>query len=109
VPALFHAIRHRAPGWVYALLLLLMALGLTPTRPRRVAWQRSLVLPPGLMLLLFAGKFGVGVALGMHPGWRSETGFMPAVSTSHSAFSGVFLGRAMALWALARNTARLPD
>ncbi len=62
--------------------------------------------PLGLMMALFALKFGVGMSLGLHPQLRDGTGFMLAVSTAYGAFSGVFLGRAMALWALARSTAR---
>lgn len=59
--------------------------------------------PLALMLGLFAVKFGAGVTLATRPELRDDTGFALAASAAYGVFSGVFLGRAMALWALARR------
>jgi hypothetical protein len=60
--------------------------------------------PLALMLGLFAVKFGAGVTLATQPELRDSTGFALAASAAYGLFSGVFLGRAMALWTLARRT-----
>lgn len=60
--------------------------------------------PLALMLGLFAVKFGTGVTLANQPELRDSTGFALAASAAYGMFSGVFLGRAMALWTLARRT-----
>jgi hypothetical protein len=59
--------------------------------------------PLALMLGLFAVKFGVGVTLANHPELRHSAGVAMTASAAYGLFSGVFLGRAMALWALARR------
>ena len=60
-------------------------------------------LPLALMMGLFAIKFGVGMALALQPELRGSLGFALVISAAYGVFSGVFLGRAMALWALARQ------
>lgn len=60
-------------------------------------------LPLALMMGLFALKFGVGVTLTRQPELRQSTGFALAASVAYGLASGVFLGRAMALWTLARR------
>ena len=62
-------------------------------------------LPLALMLGLFAVKFGVGVTLALHPSLRAAAGFALAGSAAYGFFSGAFLGRAAALWALVRAAA----
>lgn len=60
-------------------------------------------LPLTLMMALFAIKFGAGVSLAQHPDLRQSVGFAVATSAAYGVFSGIFLGRAMALWAVARR------
>lgn len=60
-------------------------------------------LPLALMLGIFALKYGMGVSLALHPELRASAGFALATSLALGAFSGVFLGRALALWAVARR------
>lgn len=60
--------------------------------------------PLALMMALFSLKFGVGVALAHQPELRQSAGLaVAAASAAYGLFSGVFLGRALALWALARQ------
>jgi hypothetical protein len=59
--------------------------------------------PLALMLGLFTLKFGVGMTLAQHPELKQSAAFAMAASAAYGLFSGVFLGRAMALWALARR------
>ena len=63
-------------------------------------------LPLALMLGIFAVKFTVGVLLAMHPAWGSSAGLALTASTAYGLFSGVFLARAMALWAVARGASQ---
>ncbi len=56
-----------------------------------------------LMMALFTVKFGAGVTLASRPELRQSTTFALAASGSYGLFSGIFLARAMALWALARR------
>lgn len=60
-------------------------------------------MPLALMMALFSLKFGVGVALAHQPELRQSAGLAVAASAAYGLFSGVFLGRALALWALARQ------
>jgi hypothetical protein len=59
-------------------------------------------MPLTLMFGIFCIKFGVGVSLGLQPGLRGSAGFAAATSLAYGAASGVFAGRALALWRLAR-------
>lgn len=60
--------------------------------------------PMVLMLGLFSLKFAVGVTLASLPQTRESASFALTVSAAYGVFSGIFLGRAMALWTLARRT-----
>jgi hypothetical protein len=66
-------------------------------------------LPLALMLALFAVKFGVGMTLANHPELRDSRALALTASAAYGLFSGVFLGRAMALWALARRAWPQPE
>jgi hypothetical protein len=59
--------------------------------------------PLALMMGLFAVKYTVGATLSLHPEMRQAAPLMVAASGAYGLFSGVFLGRAMALWAPARS------
>lgn len=60
--------------------------------------------PLALMLGLFAAKFGVGATLANRPELQQSAPFAMLASATYGVFSGAFLGRAMALWTLARRT-----
>jgi hypothetical protein len=164
---LFVAILKGTPVWVWALLLGLVALGVSQTFARRVSLLRSALMPvvmltlslqsvatgfanpplallawavgaavaamavlrwmdvsavaydpalrcfdlPGsgwplvLMLGIFAMKYGMGVSLALHPELRSSTDLALASSAAFGVFSGVFLGRTLALWVRVRPVA----
>ena len=77
-----------------------------PAGARWNAATRSIDLPGswaplGLILALFAVKFGTGVGLALHPELRSDAVFAAGASLVFGAFSGVFAGRAAALLRLA--------
>jgi len=58
-------------------------------------------LPLALMLGLFATKFAVGVLVALAPALRHDAAFAASAGLAYGAFSGLFLGRALALRALA--------
>jgi hypothetical protein len=62
-------------------------------------------LPLVLMMALFGLKYFVGVSLALHPALANDTAFAGACSLAYGAFSGLFLGRALSLRALARRPA----
>jgi hypothetical protein len=59
-------------------------------------------LPLAVILGLFSVKFAVGMALGMQPGLRMNPGFASVVGLAYGSFSGLFLGRGIAVWKAAR-------
>ncbi len=63
--------------------------------------------PLTLILGIFCTRFGVGMSLAQHPELRHATGFAVGTSLAYGVFSGLFAGRAMALWRLARNENQL--
>ncbi|MGC4076917.1 MAG: hypothetical protein QM702_07750 [Rubrivivax sp.] len=63
-------------------------------------------LPLALMMAIFAVKFGAGVVLAVQPQAREAAPVVLGVSAAYGLFSGLFLGRAMALWAVARRALR---
>lgn len=82
-----------------------------PAGARWRAATRSIDLPGswaplGLILALFAVKFGTGVGLALHPALRGEAAFATGASLVFGAFSGVFAGRAAALLRLAERPRR---
>jgi len=98
------------PAWAAGLAAALLALqGRVDTSGVRFSAETRRFQVPGswvplaLMLGLFSLKFGVGVALAMQPDLRQSAGLAVAASATYGLFSGVFLGRALALWALARQ------
>ncbi len=83
-----------------------------PARTRYDAATRRFTLPgSGLPLLLILGifltKYVVGVMLAMRPALAGDAGFAPAVAALYGAFSGVFIGRALRLWRLAKQPQRV--
>ncbi len=79
--------------------------------PRGARWstaEQCIRLPGSwvpLMLILgiFCTKFGVGMSLAQHPELRHATGFAVVASLTYGVFSGLFAGRALTLWRLARR------
>jgi len=63
--------------------------------------------PLMLLLGLFAIKFGVGMMRALHPELASSASLALPASAAYGVFSGLFLGRAMALWSLAREALSL--
>ncbi|MBS0307383.1 MAG: hypothetical protein JSS58_00300 [Proteobacteria bacterium] len=59
--------------------------------------------PLALILGLFAVKFGVGVALAMHPELARNTSFATWISLAYGLFSGGFLARGVAMWKVANQ------
>ncbi len=57
--------------------------------------------PLTLILGIFFTKYGVGVALGMHPELAHSATFSLGISALYGAFSGVFAARGARLWRLA--------
>ena len=76
-----------------------------------IAWSAadSHVILPGswvplmLIVALFSIKFGVGASLAMSPALARDAGFAAAVGLLYGLFSGVFLGRGIAVWDVARQ------
>ena len=83
--------------------------------PRGVRWsvaEQTFRLPGSwlpLMLILgnFCTKFAVAMSLAQHPQWRDASGFALGTSLTYGVFSGLFAGRAMALWRLAWQTSQV--
>jgi len=59
--------------------------------------------PLVLMMGIFMTKYAVGATLAVHPELARNAMFAVAVCTLYGAFSGVFAGRALRLWRLARR------
>jgi Family of unknown function (DUF6622) len=98
-------------AWVIALAATMLALHgrVATTGVRYVADEQAFAMPGGwgplaLMMGLFGLRFGAGVMLADDPDLRHSAAFAVAACTAYGTFSGVFLGRAMALWSLARRT-----
>jgi Na+/glutamate symporter len=98
------------PAWGAGLATALLALqGRIDTSAVRFSAGTRRFQVPGswvplvLMMALFSLKFGVGVALATQPELRQSTALAVAASAAYGLFSGVFLGRALALWGIARQ------
>ena len=74
--------------------------------PRGIVWRADagrLAVPGSwvplvLFLAIFSLKFAVGAATAMGAPVTHHAAFAPAVALAYGAFSGVFLGRAAAMW-----------
>lgn len=94
-------------AWMVGLGLALL-LGGRAVRSRGAGWsevaRRVQVpgswLPLALIVGLFAIKYLVGVALAIAPRLAGEAAFAGGCSLVYGLFSGLFLARAIALWAL---------
>ncbi len=94
-------------AWVVGLGLSLLA-GRRAARPQGARWsgaQRRLQvpgswLPLALIVGLFAIKYLAGVSLAIAPRLAADATFAGGCSLVYGLFSGLFLARAMALWAL---------
>ena len=53
--------------------------------------------PMVLIMGIFLTKYGVGVAIGMHPELAQNSTFAMQISALYGLFSGVFIGRALRL------------
>jgi hypothetical protein len=78
-----------------------------PAAARWLAAERVFEVPGSwvplvLMLGIFGMRYAVAVLLALHPGLRGDAGFAALAGLGYGIFSGLFLGRAMALWQLAR-------
>lgn len=78
---------------------------------RGVTWsardQRLVVpgswVPMLLIVARFAVKFVVGASLALGPALAHDVGFAAAVGLTYGCFSGVFLGRGVVMWQVARQ------
>ncbi|MBI4987182.1 MAG: hypothetical protein HZC23_00005 [Rhodocyclales bacterium] len=59
-------------------------------------------LPLLLIMGIFLTKYAVGVMLAMRPSLGMDALFAPTVSALYGIFSGIFIGRALRLWRLAK-------
>ncbi|MBU1360947.1 MAG: hypothetical protein KKC79_04330 [Gammaproteobacteria bacterium] len=67
---------------------------------------RGSAVPLLLMMGIFFTKYVVGVMIAMHPELRHAADFSLGIGMAYGAFSGIFLGRAARLLALAVRTDR---
>lgn len=104
-----------AVGAWFAGVALALCAGRTVLAPRGATWsaQRGLLRVPGsalplvLMLGLFAIKYVVGAVLSLHPALAADPAFSGGFALAYGLFAGAFLGRSLALHALARGPGRL--
>jgi hypothetical protein len=61
-------------------------------------------MPLVVILLIFSLRYAAGVAQGLHPEWRDLPAVQAALALWFGAWSGLFLGRALGLFALGRPT-----
>lgn len=61
-------------------------------------------MPMVLFLLIFAVKYGVGVAMALHAPLSRSGGFALGIALTCGAISGLFLGRALRLWLVRRQS-----
>lgn len=59
--------------------------------------------PLAVILGIFVTKFAVGATLAMHPAIAHDTAFATTIGLLYGAFSGIFLGRAAAMWKVAQR------
>ena len=78
-----------------------------PTTARWLAAEQRLHLPGSglpllIILIIFTLRYATGVSLALHPEWRGLLTVQLPLALSFGALSGLFMGRALALWALTR-------
>jgi hypothetical protein len=59
------------------------------------------------MLTIFAARFVVGAALAIQPSNRADPIFGTLAGLAYGSLSGIFLGRGLAMWNVARGAALL--
>ena len=59
--------------------------------------------PMLLIMARFSVKFGVGACLALGPSLAHDPGFAATVGLVYGGFSGVFLGRSLVMWQVARQ------
>ena len=104
-----------AAAWAAAALAVGFAVAqrAAPAGTRYDPVTRSFALPGSavpltLMMGIFFTKYAVGVQVALHPALANDAAFALGVSALYGAFSGMFAGRALRLWALARRDERAP-
>ena len=66
-------------------------------------------IPMLLILVIFSLRYAANVGMALNPGWRSAPGVLLPLALLYGGFSGLFLGRALALLKLTgAPTAALP-
>ncbi|MGO4331697.1 DUF6622 family protein [Cupriavidus sp. 2TAF22] len=60
--------------------------------------------PLGLILCMFAMRFGLGAGHAMHAAWLADPRAALAAGFASGAVSGIFLARGLAMWRAARQT-----
>jgi hypothetical protein len=92
-----------------------LVLGRSLVRPRQARWlpdsRRVHVpgswLPLVLIVVLFGIKYLAGVSLAIEPRLAADAAFAGLCSLAYGGFSGLFLARAVSLFALARRDKRM--
>lgn len=99
-----------AAVWLAALVVAVrLGKGLpTPQAARWLPGEQRLQLPGSwlplvVIVCIFSLRYATGVSLVLHPEWRSMLALQLPLALAFGAFSGLFLGRALGLWALTRN------
>jgi hypothetical protein len=79
-----------------------------PAGTRWLPDQRVLALPGSwlplaIILAIFSLRYATGVALALQPAWRQMWQVQLPLALLFGTLSGLFLGRALGLWALTRR------
>ncbi len=105
----FVALPLTAATWLLAFVASLawMQRRAPPAAARWLATEQRLQLPGSwvplaIILAIFSLRYGTGVSLALHPQWRSSFAVQMTLALSFGGLSGLFMGRALGLWALTR-------
>jgi hypothetical protein len=101
-----------ALAWLGALAAF-AALGLRLPRPAQARWlagtQRLQLpgswVPMALIVAIFCLRYATGVAMALHPQWRTDAAVQLTLAALFGALSGIFIGRALGLLRLTRQPA----